>query len=261
MKFRDNSLDSVGSILILFMIIGHAFQWSHTHDSEVYESLRRFLFFFMAFFFYKSGMFYHRMSLKDVLIRGLRKFITPFLIYMLLGEIVRWIRLYIQEGDTNVIHYFLYTFISVIGRGGPSGNVPLWFLLALFLTQIVVSISDKYRVPRITLFFVAFLIAGMCAIFQSFSILEFLPPIIAETSLGILFFLFGSYMKELQYEKRVFVVSIIVYLLVVLFIPSYVDFRKGALSNGCWLVWVISTLAGIIVFINVFRPLLSTKNR
>lgn len=158
MANRDNSLDIVGGILIVYMILGHAFLWSHTYNNVTYLFLRRCLFFFMAFFFYKSGMFYTRRSVKDAISRGLHKFIYPFVVYMLIGEAVRCLRLYIQEGDINIVHYIVYPFISVVGRGGPSGNVPLWFLLALFFTQLVVAVSDKYNVSRLRLLIGSFVV-------------------------------------------------------------------------------------------------------
>lgn len=253
-QIRDGSLDSIGAILIIYMIIGHAFQWTHTQSNQFYVLLQRFLFFFLAFFFYKSGMFYRKSSMKIVVQKGIKKFLIPFCVYMVIGEIVRCIRLNVQEGDTSIVHYVVNPIISIVGRGGPSGDVPLWFLLALFSTQLVVALSDKYHIPKIYLFVFSIICAGLG------SFLDFvIPPLIYETFLGVIFFIIGIYMKDLQYDKKVFVVSLVIYLSISIFIPSFVDFRKNSVSHGYWGLWVVSSITGIIVFINLFKYVFSNR--
>ncbi len=252
MTNRNNSLDIVGGILVIYMILGHAFLWSHTQNHEIYLFLRRYLFFFMAFFFYKSGMFYTKKSVEDVISRGVHKFIYPFVVYMLMGEAVRCLRLYIQEGDINILHYIVYPFISIVGRGGPSGNVPLWFLLALFFTQCVVAVSDKYNVSRLKLLVGSFVVAIFYYLLKNKLPIP-MPPCLIEIAMGVVFFVIGNLMKDKQNESRVLIVCIMIYTAIVIMMPSYYDFRKGSMSNGNLVMWVISSIAGIIVFNNFFK--------
>lgn len=248
---RDNSIDCVATVSVTFMILGHAFLWSHTQDNEVYRRLAAVLNFFMAFFFFKSGMFWTDKKPSDVIAYGWSKFFVPFVFYAFWGEIVRCVRLYIQEGDTNLIHYFVYPIISVIGRGGPSGNVPLWFFIALFLTMLMISLAQRCKVPRLLLFCIAICLSYLGSLTNRHHIN--IPPVMWEVSTGILFFLLGYWMKNVLSNKIVFWLAVVFYIFSLLFLPSVYDFRKGNVTSGLWLIYVVSALSGIIVFVTFFR--------
>lgn len=71
--------------------------------------------------------------------------------------------------------------------------------------------------------------------------------------MGVCFFVIGNLMKDKQYESRVLIVCIMIYAVAVIMMPSYYDFRKGSISNGYWVMWMVSSIAGIIVFNNFFK--------
>ena len=52
---RDTSLDNVCAIMIIYMIYGHVCLWCGVKQNEI---LTRCLYFFMPWFFFKSGMFF-----------------------------------------------------------------------------------------------------------------------------------------------------------------------------------------------------------
>lgn len=248
---RDNSIDCLAAVVTIRMILLHACLWSHTKDVFFYVPIRYLIMFSMGFFFYKSGMFYKEKSPKEVIIKGKVKFFFPFIAYMILGELARWIRLYVQEGDYNFIHWVIYPFVSIVGRGGPSGNMPLWFLLALPFVQLTVSLSDRFRIKRWILFLCALIMSFVGTISNKHNLS--VPPLIWEISIGIIFFLCGHYLKEKQYEKRIFYVALLVYLVAVIFAPTTFEYRKGSINRGDWFIFVISSIAGIITYINIFK--------
>lgn len=248
---RDNSIDCLAAIVTIRMILLHACLWSHTKDVFFYAPVRYLIMFSMGFFFYKSGMFYKKKSPKEVLVKGWSKFFLPFIAYMILGEIARWIRLYVQEVDTNIVHYVIFPFFSIVGRGGPSGNLPLWFLLALPFVQLTVAFSDKYCIKRWILFLVALVMSFVGTIVNKHNII--FPPLIWEVSIGLVFFLSGDYLKDKQYEKKVFYISLVIYLVAVVFAPTTFEYRKGSINKGDWFIFVVSSIAGIITYINLFR--------
>ena len=247
---RDNSIDCVSSILIIWMIVGHAFLWSKTYNSEYYGFFQKSLSFFMAFFFFKSGWFWKDKTPKLILSGG-GKLLMPFFLYALFGEVVRWIRLYVQEGDTNFVHYIIYPVISIIGRGGPSGNVPLWFLIALFLTQLAVSIAVKIKIPKFVPFTFALCVSYVGTISNNFNLR--IPPVIWEVASGCIFFFAGFYMRNMRSMKIVVFLAFLIYIIAIVYFPSVYDFRKGSLSKGYWILYVLSSIAGCIVFMNLFK--------
>lgn len=248
---RDNSIDCLAAVVTVRMILLHACLWSHTKDVFFYAPVRYLIMFSMGFFFYKSGMFYKEKSPKEVISKGWGKFFFPFIAYMILGEMARWIRLFVQESDTDIVHWVIYPFVSIVGRGGPSGNLPLWFLLALPFVQLIVSFSDRFKIQRWILFIGALILSFVGTISNKHHLN--IPPLIWEVAIGIIFFLSGHYLKEKQYEKRIFYVALLVYIVAVLFAPTTFEYRKGSINRGDWFVFVVSSIAGIITYINIFR--------
>lgn len=136
MKQRYSSLDALCGILIIHMIIGHVFEWSSLADSKFYAWQQRILFFFMPWFFFKSGMFYRERNFQTNIEASFRRLIVPLFCFTLLGMPHHWIKLYLA-GDTNTIHYLLSPLKSFIVIGNNVGNLPLWFLLALFGVTVI----------------------------------------------------------------------------------------------------------------------------
>lgn len=64
---RDNSLDAACGLMIIYMIYGHICLWSGVTQVEIFPRL---LFFFMPWFFFKSGMFFKPRSYKSELSGG-----------------------------------------------------------------------------------------------------------------------------------------------------------------------------------------------
>lgn len=76
---RDNTLDAVAGLLIIYMMLRHAFEWSGASTDYFYIASSQVLPFFMAWFFFKSGMFHKSISFADCAKRGLNKLIIPFI--------------------------------------------------------------------------------------------------------------------------------------------------------------------------------------
>ena len=70
MKKRDLSIENISGLLIIYMILHHIFQWSDLNVINQTYWMRP-LSFFMAWFFYKSGMFYKDRKCKEILLGGI----------------------------------------------------------------------------------------------------------------------------------------------------------------------------------------------
>lgn len=246
---RIASLDAIGGLFIAYMVMSHAFQWSGTVHDYFYEDTTYFLFMFMSWFFYKSGMFHRKEEMKVLIPKYLKKLVLPFIIYTIIGELCHFYILY-QDGLLN-FKELLRPIFDTIFFGSSYGNLPLWFLLALFIVKIVVAIVEKYEIRKVWLLTASVIVAGGGTLIANQ--FKYLPNILLTAPLGTLFYLIGYYMRKKQYNKYTLIFAIFTFCVVVYFVPSYVDFRSDATSRGYWITWVISSIAGIILVNNMFN--------
>lgn len=126
-KSRQDYLDIVAGILIIFMVYHHAFP-----NSVLDVWLSRFLFFYMSWFFFKAGLFFKKeATLKDVIYKSARRLMLPFVVFSVIGQVVCAIGLLLS----NNLHknFVINSFIDIVTTGSVFGKGPLWFLLTLFL--------------------------------------------------------------------------------------------------------------------------------
>lgn len=248
---RDTSLDAVCGLFIIWMIIGHAFQWSATTDDSFYIYGNDVLFMFMPWFFFKSGMYYRQQTnTKAAIIKWSKKLLVPYIVYTIIGELVLWAMLY-QQGTLNWRNIVLDPAIGIVFEGSAGGNLALWFLLTLFLVKSIVTLADKYKIKKVYLFAVSVILGGGGTILIQH--VAHTPYWLINTPLGILFYLTGYYLKDKQYDRRTLIVSIIIFSLILAFIPSQIGFRNDRTICGYWVLGVIGSLAGIVIFNNLFK--------
>ena len=247
---RNTSLDAVCGLFIIYMIIGHAFQWANIKDDDLQVILNSVFYMFMAWFFFKSGM-YHRETTPIVATRKYaKKLLLPWLIYGSIGECLYWITCY-QNGTLSWKPLIAYPIKDIIFQGTMGGNLPLWFLLSLFCVKIIVSYCDKYEIKHIYVLILCLILSGGGTIAMTNK--APIPYTIFNVPLGISYYIAGYKLKEVQYNRYVFTISLIIYVLLSTLIPSFVDFRSDRTIRGYWIIFIISSTAGIIVINNVFK--------
>lgn len=108
---RDYSLDALQGLLISYMIMVHAFQWANIKNDTFNEYASYIMFFFMPWFFYKSGMFHHSTSdLRTTLNKLARKLLIPYLVFSLLGEFVASLHSKLLTIINSIVIYFLRSY-------------------------------------------------------------------------------------------------------------------------------------------------------
>ena len=248
-KKREKSLDAVCGVLIIHMIVGHAFDWSHITDGVFIEWSNRFLFFFMAWFYFKSGMFHKEQSLSESVKKGYARYLKPYILYSFVGELLRFVHIY-RYGDTNVLHYSLSLIRDIALEGAVYGNLPLWFLLSLFIVKAIVSFFDDYNVPKSLALLIAFVTSFLLEDGGWYAF--FIPCIVKNVLMGLLFYLSGCLLKRIQFCKSSLFISLLVSFFAIFLYPSHVDFRTGSILQGVWIMYVISSLALILLVNNLF---------
>ena len=82
---RRKDIDGISGLMIVYMIFVHIVNFTHT--GNFFLVLMRPLFFFMPWFFFKSGMFFFHKSNNQMFLEG-KKLLYPYVKYSLYGIIV-----------------------------------------------------------------------------------------------------------------------------------------------------------------------------
>ena len=135
-KERLSYIDLGAGIMILWMVLGHTcmaagFTGSPARPSGITDYVPNVLFFFMPWFFYKSGQFFRKRTFKEELTKDWNKLIRQFFIWSAIGYVSYLLSLVVYDSITfrNVVYLPVRHF--VLG-GTIDLNQPLWFLFTLF---------------------------------------------------------------------------------------------------------------------------------
>ena len=240
---RVEHLDLGCGILIIWMIYGHLLGLLNMLDSPFYIYPRYVLGFFMPWFFYKSGMFHKEESGVKSIIRGGAKLKRYYNVWGVIGLIIG---LVCNSGfyHQSIITFFKSEIYSIIINAAPVSNLPLWFLISLFLTRMLsIIIKKKY-----ILFTILFLTI-MGFMFSDFRSIHFISSVLS----GIVFYNLGRTLKEIQYDRYVLIISIFLLVVLSLFCFTYVGMRENIVVQGNYFLWPIQSIASIVCFNNVTK--------
>src|SRR5574344_312877 len=84
---RNQGLDTIAGLLIIYMIFGHCSQLADCRENIIYVYANRLFYFFMAWFFYKSGMFHNNAKSIEIKKTALR-LLKPYAIYTIMGQVL-----------------------------------------------------------------------------------------------------------------------------------------------------------------------------
>ena len=251
---RDTSIDAVGGVLIIYMILTHVPPRLGGPYFVCYDYLSSVLFFFMGWFYYKSGFFSHSIPLKYALRKYSDKLIRPYIFYSLLG-IVFNVALFCFN-NCGIVAYIKEQCLSYLYMtGAVDGNLPLWFLPSLFLVLILYNykeennISDKWlAIVAMIWFYIVVLIKWFVkhngGIFP-------VPYFFINVPLGLFFFIIGNRAK-----KRNFTILLygIIYAVSLYFLPVQFDFRTGDAPELYMIfAYIPCAISGIVLFNYLFK--------
>ena len=140
----------------------------------------------------------------------------------------------------NWLHYVSFPKWLLLNGSIPA-NSPLWFLLSLFIVKIIYNAVSN----RISNIYIIVIALGV-AFIDNYSGID-APYYLANSALGLVFFILGSRMKILQYNKYVVLIAAFSYTISIVF-PSSIGMLTNVLVRGhCYLLATVYALAGIIV--------------
>jgi len=249
-RARIDYIDVFRSFGILLMVMGHI-GYGEKFNFFIHA-------FHMPMFFWISGyLFQHKtkeeMSFFDLLRKKAKSLLLPYLVFGLAHYIFYVI---VKHGNTDLsplIHLFSIntTDLPICGA--------LWFLTALFFTDIIFYLIDRYISKEI----MVMMIVGIIAVFGNVAavVLPFTLPFALGVSfvgvglyyLGFLFKKYHAnqyihYLMNLSWIPNI-ILSVITAILI--FANGYINMREGTYAN-LPLFWINAILA-IVVGINFAR--------
>lgn len=235
-SIRQDHLDCAHGLMILHMMFFHLCNATIIHKPYYYSILKP-LSFFMAWFFFKSGMFYKVRSIIENIHLGFKRIIIPAAVFSLIGFI------FYLLPNLSRFNYSL-ELKSIYYVGAIPGNTPLWFLFSLFVVQIIFSIMRKYNIHPILIVIIAL---GLYYLSQ---FIGFRPYWTYNIPIGLLFYSLGLLFKKLQYNRHIVILSLIIYFGLLLY-PFNIDFLLGKFTpNVIAIPWA---LAGCILINALFK--------
>ena len=254
-KERFSYVDLGAGIMILWMVFGHTcmaagFVGTPARPSGITDIVPNFLFFFMPWFFYKSGQFFSKKSFIEELKKDWNKLIRQFLIWSAIGYISYLISLGVFNSLTfrNIVYLPIRHF--VLG-GIIDLNQPLWFLFTLFGVRQIANIilpneTDKlYWIKCISIIIVTFSIS-----FGLYRLdCRFIPEWLANGSAGLAFFTLGYCFKKQEIKLWLLVPCVLVYTACCIWGFPDVGMRSNSCENSIkYLLNIPASFAGIITF-------------
>ncbi len=241
---RQKHLDCAHGLMIIHMMFFHLCV-STIYNTPLYHTILHPLSFFMAWFFFKSGMFYKELSPIEQIKRGFQRLIIPALFFSLIGLICFFI---IDKPGFSLSRECEYFYVF----GTFHGNTPIWFLYSLFIVQIIFCILRKLRINHIVIAAFSF---GWYFLNKH---IGFRPYWTYNIPLGLMFVALGSIFKDIQYDRRVVILCLIIYFGLFLF-SSGINFMYGKFDSAYFTMpWA---LAGCILANVLFKrfPVLCIK--
>ena len=225
----------------------HILQFANMYnDNKIFYIIMRTSYFFMPWFYFKSGYFYKAPNFVsfEIISEKARKLLIPFFVFFIIGFAMNFpFEIYMSERP--VLRMILTPFYQLLEFGGGGlNNQPLWFLLSLFFANIFYIIIDKYNFNLIIIFFP---IIGFLLDYYKIN----LPLGLSKLFLGVFFFGAGNYFKLIERNQNIFtnIIMFTVYVIYVVFLYSYLDFRSNTIIIGNYFIYTIGSLVGIVFFI------------
>lgn len=246
---RTIEYDVISGILILGMLYSHASIIPGVRDTLVWNIFYHTLIVcIIPWFFFKSGMFFSSgKNLKELTRGGVKRLLIPFVVFCVLGQIFYSTSLFVKSDFTVKSHLIIPAY-CLIKRGYPTGNLPLWFLLTLFVVRILYRWLYEKRINSY--------IISVCCLCGAFLLNYYnfhTPYYLSNIMLALMYYSLGYKLKDIQYKNIVCLVAILLFIIIGLTKFSFIDTYSNNLETGNYFLAVIVSLSSIIIINNIFR--------
>lgn len=232
-KTRNLPIDVISGFFIIEIIIQHVLQNCNLYNDSWFEKyIIGWLPIFMPWFFFKSGiMFKKPTTFNKCFSYRWSKLIYPFIIWSIVPSLLMFPLVVYREGMGQ---YFKNIIYSLAYAYGPY-NLPLWFLITLFMSYIVINVLELRKINR------GGIIAAAIITSYAISLLPFKIPFgLNRLPLAIFCFELGIILKKYNLNSSKWaILSIVCYVIVMTLCPSDISFHKNV-CHGNYFVAIIS---------------------
>lgn len=183
-NIRNKPIDCVSGVLIIYMIFTHICQLSFNTGWPIYINSLQIFYCYMFFFFFKSGLYFKYESEKwNNIKKNTKKLLIPYIKYTFYAYILHSILTYYNSNSFNLNLMTIRPLKEILLYGSFSGNLPLWFLLTLFLVKIITNcIYDKFN--KYLALIAIFIVISILLYVQN-SLYKFIPYTIGSTFIAL----------------------------------------------------------------------------
>ena len=139
-KARVAYIDIAAGIMIIWLLIYHAL-WP-MYKSDVLCAVP-FLFFFMPWFFYKSGYFFSPKALSETFKNDAIKLLKTYVVWSLIGYVCYILQHFFYYNSLSFTEIVYNPLRSLCFYGLIPLNTPLWFLPVLFMVHQLANLLCK----------------------------------------------------------------------------------------------------------------------
>jgi len=244
-KKRHEYIDLISGIFIIQIIIMHILQFAEKYQNDIFSAIMHVSFFFMPWFYFKSGFFFKSVEKidKEYIVARSKKLLIPFISFTIIGFIITF-PFEIYEAQRSVWRILLSLPYSILWLGnGGAGNLPIWFLLSLFFAFFTYIFLDKLRLKWLIVLFPIF---GYLILFYQIK----LPLGLNNLFLAVFFIYIGNIFIKIEhakYNRYTLPIAVIVYFFTQYYCFSSLDFRTHEMITGNYFVYIISSISGLIL--------------
>ena len=193
-------------------------------------------------------MFFHDgVSFNTTLRRGLKHLLVPYLVLVLLSQLFYSV-IMMSLGFCSFEEIVLTPIKSIILQSYSSANLPLWFLLNLFVVKLLYCVLIGLKFSKLHILLFAFIMAYLCNIVG----LKY-PYIIGSTFVALLYYSSGALLKKIQYKDIIFLIAILLTVLIQLFDFSNLLTFRNELRSGHYILAPLLTISTLIIIDNLFK--------
>lgn len=238
-NYRNVGMDCMTGLMILCVCLCHI-------DPNCI--IVQVLFFFMPWFFFKAGYFFKEEPLLIVIKKGCHRLFVPFLFFSCCGFLARMLQF------KDDLHYnFITTQISSFFETGAPWCLPtMWFLTALFICRIILSLI------RNKLMLLGGAIIGLIIVtLDGYNMMPFKYMPLIHVCSSLFFCLMGKLAREIPNLSSHKYVYLILLFLILIICPSRIDMRTNVLLQGDYFTAFVGCICGCFLCLELAQNIKS----
>lgn len=252
MNLRIAWVDALKGLGIILVVFGH---------TDISSAIRKYIYsFHMPLFFFCSGYLYSNTdTVRQLLQKKSRKLLLPYFLFTVLSLLIVIVKAILVDNLNNVYPLDLISQLFYI-NGKVCWNTPIWFLIVLFITNIVFDFIKRVRILNLTL---TVLLLGLVGVMLNSQQIV-LPFGLNIVCISITFYYLGylskkkySSFQNVKFSNFLLVIIGCLHIAIGIFLNDRVDMYK--LVYGNYILFYMTSILGIIFWIRLAQLIAYNK--